>query len=727
MNPWKRLVSIFKEISEEKPPTYLLELDRVCARFAFVLSMMSIVIWLRYIPIDKSIFPEIFWMPYVRYGLILIGLINVLLFLFVRFRYQGIVLMTILAFYYINGGAVLAGVTEGRSIYFAGYIVAILVVLFTPLPKSLNYFVTFSSLVSFGVFAYSKDFDMSDKEKAFMVSLLVNVVLLSSVFIYILDRSRKRSYLKSKEIENRIKEIEYQKKEIETLSEFSRTLNEEQDINRVLDQVFQYISHTYDIDYVWLKLISDDKKSIKNFKFVSSVQLPQESSQFMNSFEAPLNDKTGTFYLTYNRKKSFYMNRNIEEFLNSEVDKEISNALGLRGFLIVPLMIKNEVIALISFTNFNSEMNLNRDQRRELERFCEQVAGALNTSRILTELSRSIKELKESQAQLIQSEKMAGLGQIVANVAHEINTPLGAIKASAENLRISWKEFLSKINSQFIQSNSEDKNISNSLEYFLKNDSRVVLTTRDMRKAKKDMHLSLLEKGINEEQASEIVDTLSEVGVIEVTDELLALARHPHGKEFLNFISLSRGITYKHENILTAADRTAKIVSALKTFSHRDSENRKTFYDLQEGMSTVTTIYNSLLRQGVEVEEDLQNIPKFYAYADELNQVWTNLIHNSIQAMKNQGKIWISARVENEESEGVSKKLIIQFRDNGPGIPEEIQQKIFHPFFTTKGAGEGSGLGLHITRQIIEKHEGSIELDSKPGNTRFIISIPIST
>jgi two-component system NtrC family sensor kinase len=719
---WRKIKNIFREETGEKPSTYLLELDKYCAKFVFVLSLLSLVIWIRYIEIDKSLYPNFPWMIYLRYGLMGVGALCLISLLSFRFLYQGIILMTILALYYIVAAAVLAGVTTGRSIYFAGYIVSILVVLFTPLPRRISYIVIYLSVFCFGFFAFINHINLKDKETAFMVSLCLNVIFLSSVFIYILDRTRRRSYFKSKEIENRIKEIEYQKKEIQSLNEFAKVLNEEQDIDRVLDQVFNFIQKTYGIDYIWLTTISEDKKQFENYKFVTSVELPMESINFMNSFKAPMVEETGTFYLTYLRRKSFYLNRNIDAFLTSEIDKRISEALNLQGFLIIPLLIKNEVIALISFTKFRSNIHLNSNKRREIERFCEQIAGALNTAKILKDLNRSIQDLKDSQAHLIQSEKMAGLGQIVASVAHEINTPLGAIKASSTNLLHSWNKLMLGVKKQYSRIPELDSGLLQSLDYFLKDTIRPVLTTKEARIQKKELKTELMSKGFTQELADEIGDILSEVSIFKISKDLMFILNHPDWRDYLDFITLSRGIAHNNDNILIATDKTARIVSALKTFSQKDNHGRKTLYNFKNGIHTILTIYGSLLKQGVEIEEEYESIPDFLAFGEELNQVWTNLIHNSIQAMNSSGKIWIIAK---KISANNNQYVQVTIKDNGPGIPLENFEKIFNPFFTTKGSGEGSGLGLHITRQIVDKHNGSIDLKSIPGDTQFTVTIPL--
>jgi signal transduction histidine kinase len=129
-------------------------------------------------------------------------------------------------------------------------------------------------------------------------------------------------------------------------------------------------------------------------------------------------------------------------------------------------------------------------------------------------------------------------------------------------------------------------------------------------------------------------------------------------------------------------------------------------------------LYRNQIKQGIEVVCDYQSIPSIWCYPDELIQVWTNLIHNAIQAMANQGNLAI-ATLQHDNY------VVVQVQDSGSGILLEIQGRIFEPFFTTKPIGEGSGLGLDICRKIIDKHQGRIELTSHPGQTIFSVWLPI--
>jgi signal transduction histidine kinase len=137
-----------------------------------------------------------------------------------------------------------------------------------------------------------------------------------------------------------------------------------------------------------------------------------------------------------------------------------------------------------------------------------------------------------------------------------------------------------------------------------------------------------------------------------------------------------------------------------------------------DGIETVLTLYHNQLKQGVEVIRKFNEIPQIMCFADELNQVWTNILHNALQAMHHKGILHIGVK----QLDGF---IVTSITDSGSGIPPEIKEKIFQPFFTTKPAGEGSGLGLDIVKRIIDKHKGKIEVESVPGKTTFSIYLPV--
>ena len=141
--------------------------------------------------------------------------------------------------------------------------------------------------------------------------------------------------------------------------------------------------------------------------------------------------------------------------------------------------------------------------------------------------------------------------------------------------------------------------------------------------------------------------------------------------------------------------------------------------DIKSSLETTLTIMHHKLKRGIAVKRDYDpDLPRVMAYGSELNQVWTNLIDNAVDAMGNSGRLLVRAARENEY-------VLVEIVDNGPGIPPEVQSRIFEPFFTTKGVGEGTGLGLDVVHRIVQKMRGLVTVKSVPGDTRFQVRIPI--
>jgi two-component system NtrC family sensor kinase len=173
------------------------------------------------------------------------------------------------------------------------------------------------------------------------------------------------------------------------------------------------------------------------------------------------------------------------------------------------------------------------------------------------------------------------------------------------------------------------------------------------------------------------------------------------------------------QSIQQEVDRAAKIVFALKTYSYQNSAGEKSVVNVTDSLEVALTLYQNRLSQGIEVIRHYDAVPTILCNPDELTQVWVNLIDNAIYAMGPQGVLEIGVRPQGD-------RLIVTITDSGSGIPTEAQPKVFQPFHTTKPRGEGSGLGLDIVRQIIEHHNGDVQVQSRPGCTTFSVTLPLN-
>ena len=332
------------------------------------------------------------------------------------------------------------------------------------------------------------------------------------------------------------------------------------------------------------------------------------------------------------------------------------------------------------------------------------------------QLQQTVTQLQQTQSQLIQQEKMAALGQLVAGVAHEINTPLGAIQASAGNTTKAAREFIEQLPllTKYLNE-SEQACFFQLIERTIDRDS--LLTSSEKRPLKRKLNKKLQELEIA--NSRQVADTLIDLGVYRDIAPFLPLLKHPEVNWILQLAYDLTRLIINNQTIQTAVDRASKIVFALKNYARQDLEGEKQLVQVTDGIETVLQIYHNQIKKDIELIRQYQTVPKIWCYPDELMQVWTNLIHNAIQAIKQAGTLKISTAKDGD-------RLKVSIADTGGGISPEIQARIFDAFYTTKPAGEGSGLGLHITQQIIKKHQGDIKVTSEPGNTIFSVWLPIS-
>jgi len=334
------------------------------------------------------------------------------------------------------------------------------------------------------------------------------------------------------------------------------------------------------------------------------------------------------------------------------------------------------------------------------------------------ELNATLDNLQNTQTELIQAEKMASLGQLIAGIAHEINTPIGAIKASASNV-IASSEASVKLTKELFGLLPQEMSLLFYTFVEACNKSNEVYSSRELRKVKKELRSKLEEHEV--ENARKMADKLAEMKVFSKIEQFIPLFTHKESDLLVKTAFTYSEMIKNSKNISAAVERVAKIIFALKNFSRQDNTGIKVKTDLAQSLETVLTLYHNQMKQGIKIVKKYEKVPEIECFADELNQVWTNIIHNAIQAMDGQGtlEINLSAKAENST-------VVVSIKDEGGGIPENIRDKILTPFFTTKAAGEGTGLGLDIVNKIVDKHGGNLSFESKEGiGTTFFIELPI--
>lgn len=281
-----------------------------------------------------------------------------------------------------------------------------------------------------------------------------------------------------------------------------------------------------------------------------------------------------------------------------------------------------------------------------------------------SELQKAYTQLKQSQTHLVQSEKMASLGQMVAGVAHEINTPLGYVKNNVEMTR------------------------------------DVVNQARELVQAYQDIVVMMMDGEENAEALQARLELVSELGQ-SLDDEMF------------------EEVTQLHTDSIYGIDQISELVLNLKNFSRLDHAKTEDV-SLNQCVESALVIGKNAIKDKAKVVTRFDDVPPVACSPSQINQVFLNLVTNAAQAMEDRGAILIKSYYDDEF-------VHVSVHDNGKGMPKEVIDRIFDPFFTTKPVGEGTGLGLAICYQIVEQHGGKIRVASEVGKgTKFVVSLPRS-
>lgn len=322
-----------------------------------------------------------------------------------------------------------------------------------------------------------------------------------------------------------------------------------------------------------------------------------------------------------------------------------------------------------------------------------------------------------------QNDKMMALGKLSAGLAHELNNPSAAVVRSAYEL----KRHLSNIPENFkrvIKIRATEKTVDKVNDLvFSKITSFGKAPLSLMQKTELEDALTewLEQNEIN--NAFEIVETLAEFGMKPDNLEEVKTWLRPEDKApVIGWLAQVLTTEKLVGEIEEAAKRINSLVSSVKGYTHMDQAPEKHLTDVHVGIrNTLTMLNHKLKKNNIKLTENFQaDLPQANIFVSEMNQVWTNIIDNAIDAME--GRSNNTLEIKTEKSQQFINVSII---DNGPGIPKEIHDKIFDPFFTTKSIGKGTGLGLEVVRQIISQHNGKVYVNSEPGRTEFVVCFPI--
>ena len=342
----------------------------------------------------------------------------------------------------------------------------------------------------------------------------------------------------------------------------------------------------------------------------------------------------------------------------------------------------------------------------------------LTTALVHTMTNRVRSFTKQQQ----QQEKMMSLGKLSAGLAHELNNPSSAMARSAQELKKHLGALPEKFKRVISIKMSEDQvdAVNDILFNKIQNPVNQNLSLIEKTSLEDEIAEWLEDCGLDDgyESASTFIDFNLTVDDLEEIADHVPREHIPPVIEWIHNVLTTENLV---NDIESAAVRISELISSIKSYTHMDRGTEMEPIDVKDGIENTLKMLNHKLKQKqIETSLNIQNsLPKIEGRVGSLNQVWTNIIDNAIDAMEDKGKLIITAEKNVDQ-------LMICIEDSGKGIPEDIQSRIFDPFFTTKKIGEGTGMGLDIVSRIISNHKGEIKLTSEPGKTRFMFYFPVS-
>jgi len=372
----------------------------------------------------------------------------------------------------------------------------------------------------------------------------------------------------------------------------------------------------------------------------------------------------------------------------------------------IPLLLDSPANATIRALKPSRLFRLRKDDFWRMLGACPTVA-----QQIFREMATRVRNL-EGYSQ--QRERLASLGTLAAGLAHELNNPATAARRASAHLREvvdNLQSFACELHRLLspehwrLLIDAQPEVVSPTLDSVTRSDREEEVATW------------LEQRGVAD--GWKLAPAFVNVGI--GSEELVALACKLPPESLtpaFGWLAATLSLEALLKEIDGSTTRIAELVKAVKSYSYMDKSPMAEI-DIHEGIESTLLMLGHKLKNVTVTRKFDRAIPRIMAYGGELNQVWTNLLDNAIDAVKGTGKICIATFLDDDQ-------VVVEIADNGPGIPPEVQLHIFEPFYTTKGVGAGTGLGLMISNRIVaDRHGGEIEFESEAGDTRFKVRLPI--
>ena len=535
-------------------------------------------------------------------------------------------------------------------------------------------------------------------------------------------------------------------KKANKLNEMVEVIINSKSYEDILQNIYELLNKNYNLDSYLLYLYHDSYESLIYLKEVGKFKYPAEVLNIFKKNEFRDNDSKSVHIHCKKKKRSFYSNT-VKSPHPCQGEDENLKILEIKSIYIIPLIVDENVFGTIDFSDNKYEGKgltyLKKEDRNEIENFIRLISPSILQAQQKNLIEKAYSELKLTQNKLIEAEKMSALGNLVGSIAHEINNPISVIRSNSSLIHRNIN-FLVSDYPIFLDSLSlEEKKVFSEIieKSFIKKEN---LSSREERNKKRELEKVL--KTILEDK----------IDVRYIAENILSLGIESSYKEYfekfpyekLNNI-LNRASAFSKQigllkNIEIAIDKASRVVFSLRTYLNVDTSTAKKSCNVSNEIQRVLEIYDNYILGKISLTKEIPESIIIECLPENLFQVWNNIIFNAIQAMyegeKNLKVILTksnlfpdellnyksSASLEENKKWLESKNdfIIVRIQDYGKGIPQELQDKIFTPFFTTKNLGEGIGLGLFVSKKIVHEHGGRIFFKSDTGSTEFIVVLP---